>query len=500
MTSREEMPQSVNLPPKKRHYQETPAQQATIYKNIPVMLSKNQNENVQVHRTDSRPLLVLDTQGRPINQHVSVTTHQTVQNGGQRTHYTTVQNNQHIQTNVHTGNGGNTDGSGKISQVVYTSGPSFGAHQPQYAYAHNGFINTVQGPMTQILPANLSQGQTYQTVMTTNEPMQPQLLLSKPLIKTAQTGHPNSTYPKTIPKSAIHISDTNGKTHHRNLQLGTFKVTNSNSSFRTAQTVQYRKITSSQAAFPRPDMIEIPDRQTQKRFKHESYVKHDVKQELDSTNDDSMYDSSFDSTETQPYFEAGSLIKLENGECKKVEELSRADFETCGYNCADKRLITAVLISIDKTDQDDLINLTFMVDNNPENKVKVVTSKDWPFWSTKANGWASIEPNLTEKKYKLQCRKLKIQDEIFSLEKKNNDNKTAIASYVDSNGHRIHPSIVSSDKSAFRPIQHEKNSEKFHAASERLAQEQSSQSPTKRVRRRSFSDSEFLELKRKKEE
>ena len=50
--------------------------------------------------------------------------------------------------------------------------------------------------------------------------------------------------------------------------------------------------------------------------------------ELDSTNDDSMYDSSFDSTETQPYFEAGSLIKLENGECKKVEELSRADFET----------------------------------------------------------------------------------------------------------------------------------------------------------------------------
>ena len=76
------------------------------------------------------------------------------------------------------------------------------------------------------------------------------------------------------------------------------------------------------------------------------------------------------------------------------------------------------------------------------------------------------------------------------LKKKTLNNISAIASYVDSNGHRIHPSIVSSDKSAFRPIQHEKNSEKFHAASERLAQEQSSQSPTKRVRRRSFSDSE----------
>ena len=49
------MPQSVNLPPKKRHYQENQSQQATIYKNIPVMLSnpKNENQNL-VHRTDSR--------------------------------------------------------------------------------------------------------------------------------------------------------------------------------------------------------------------------------------------------------------------------------------------------------------------------------------------------------------------------------------------------------------------------------------------------------------
>lgn len=229
MTSREEMP---NLPPKKRHYQEAPGPQTTIYKNIPLMLSntkQSSNENiVPVHRTD-RPVLVLDSQGM-VRQHSGNVHHG--QNGQRINSMSTVTTSQ--------GNGGD----GKISQVVYTSGPSFGTHQTQYAYA-NGFINTVQGPMTQILPAaNLSQGQTYQTVMATNEPMQPQLLLSKPLLKTQAQ---NSNFPKTIPKSAIHIAE-NGKS--RNLQLGTIKVTNSNSSFRAAP-VQYRKITS-QNSFPRP--------------------------------------------------------------------------------------------------------------------------------------------------------------------------------------------------------------------------------------------------------
>ena len=36
----------------------------------------------------------------------------------------------------------------------------------------------------------------------------------------------------------------------------------------------------------------------------------------------------FDTYEETPYFEKGSLIKLENGECKKVEDLNHADFET----------------------------------------------------------------------------------------------------------------------------------------------------------------------------
>ena len=55
----------------------------------------------------------------------------------------------------------------------------------------------------------------------------------------------------------------------------------------------------------------------------------EIKEETYDQQDDSMVDlayQSFDSSD-MPHFERGSLIKLENGDCKKVEELSRDDFE-----------------------------------------------------------------------------------------------------------------------------------------------------------------------------
>lgn len=55
----------------------------------------------------------------------------------------------------------------------------------------------------------------------------------------------------------------------------------------------------------------------------------EIKEEAYNQQDDSMVDlayQSFDSSD-MPHFEKGSLIKLENGDCKKVEELSRDDFE-----------------------------------------------------------------------------------------------------------------------------------------------------------------------------
>ena len=62
-----------------------------------------------------------------------------------------------------------------------------------------------------------------------------------------------------------------------------------------------------------------------------------------------------------------------------------------------------MLVDITNTADDTLINLTFMVENNPDNKVTVETSKDYPFWSTKS-GWSSIDPQLTQQKYRLDCK------------------------------------------------------------------------------------------------
>ena len=62
-----------------------------------------------------------------------------------------------------------------------------------------------------------------------------------------------------------------------------------------------------------------------------------------------------------------------------------------------------MLVEVGPAAEESLINLTFMVENNPENKVILETSKDYPFWSVKF-GWSSIDPQLTQLKYGLDCK------------------------------------------------------------------------------------------------
>ena len=58
--------------------------------------------------------------------------------------------------------------------------------------------------------------------------------------------------------------------------------------------------------------------------------------------------SSFDSGD-MPHFEKGSLIKLENGDCKKVEELSRDDFEKVIYTLLFWKILMLFLYSAART-------------------------------------------------------------------------------------------------------------------------------------------------------
>ena len=75
--------------------------------------------------------------------------------------------------------------------------------------------------------------------------------------------------------------------------------------------------------------------------------------------------SSFDSGD-MPHFEKGSLIKLENGDCKKVEELSRDDFEKVTYCSKVKRdlvqkLLQSIGLSIRNSPQNTVSNNSFIV-------------------------------------------------------------------------------------------------------------------------------------------
>lgn len=203
--------------------------------------------------------------------------------------------------------------------------------------------------------------------------------------------------------------------------------------------------------------------------------------------------SSLFMSESTEFFEKGSLITLENGDCKKIEDLSKDDFLKCGDISKDKRLITSILTEINhQRNGEQYVNLHFKVSETGQ-KVIVDAPLDYPYFTK--FGWASIDPRLTEKRYKLNCRILNIDDEIFSIDKENSvkkvveqnqNNTTQISVSHEMNAPNIAKLQHSSTSSAFRPIQNEKptnGNDSVH----RFSFDKSSISPR---RRRRMSDSE----------
>jgi len=430
-----------NLPPKKRHYQHNVTSSASAAPPQTQTYKLTNMSTKQEMRQDSAPrqLVLIDPKH------------------AQRTHDTVV---------VTTTPGGMPNQSvpgGKVQTVVYTHTGNFAHAGVQYA-PNGAFIQT---PMN-IAPMNMTQGQPYQAMMASDGQVQlnAPMLLSKPPVK--QQFMPRSQLVQTGQKVHNMMQSSVTKRNGSHLQLSAIATIKPN----TAQSVPtpvYRKITAQQ--FSRPDVVDHNQDNRQavfhaKRYAgskpmENSYEEKEIKEETYDQQDDSMVDlayQSFDSSD-MPHFERGSLIKLENGDCKKVEELSRDDFEKCNSYCPDKRLIKAILIDISSNTSDEsLINLTFMVESNPDNKVTVETSKDYPFWSTKF-GWSSIEPQLTQQKYRLDCKRLKLNDEILSLEKNNNmpkkaDHTATTGTHTDTGPMRpIQQISLNSGSSAFRPIQ-----------------------------------------------
>merc|ERR1712228_719138 len=81
--------------------------------------------------------------------------------------------------------------------------------------------------------------------------------------------------------------------------------------------------------------------------------------------------SSLFMSESTEFFEKGSLITLENGECKKIEDLNKDDFLKCGDISKDKRLITSILTEVNhQRNGEQYVNLHFKVSETGQKDVK----------------------------------------------------------------------------------------------------------------------------------
>ncbi|CAG5096470.1 Oidioi.mRNA.OKI2018_I69.XSR.g14632.t1.cds [Oikopleura dioica] len=170
--------------------------------------------------------------------------------------------------------------------------------------------------------------------------------------------------------------------------------------------------------------------------------------------------------ESTDCFFKGSTITLENGECKKIEDLNQDDFVKCAQVTTDKKLIRSVLTEMTEMKMKSaMVSLHFRVQVTGQNVI-VEAPTNYPYFTK--DGWASVDPLATERSYRLKCRKLAKGDEIFSIEKESSDEQESQFIPVSSSVSSSQPqkkSIIETtfgSGGAFRPI-HEKPMSEYRA-------------------------------------
>lgn len=172
-----------------------------------------------------------------------------------------------------------------------------------------------------------------------------------------------------------------------------------------------------------------------------------------------LSNTSLSMPESTDCFLKGSTITLENGECKKIEDLNQEDFVKCAQVTTDKKLIRSVLTEMNEMSvKSAMVSLHFRVQVTGQNVI-VEAPTNYPYFTK--YGWASVDPSATERSYRLKCRKLAKGDEIFSIEKESSDEQESqfipVSTSV-SSAQPLKKSIIEStfgSGGAFRPI-HEK--------------------------------------------
>ncbi|CAH0765688.1 unnamed protein product [Bemisia tabaci] len=118
---------------------------------------------------------------------------------------------------------------------------------------------------------------------------------------------------------------------------------------------------------------------------------------------------------TAPNFSRGSLIQLANGELKKVEDMQAEDFINSAKKSPELCLDPSTVVRIDESTLTRRgTTILTLSHGNSRNEVELESAMEQPFF-VMGHGWASCSPDVTFRKYGLECHKLQVGDVCISL-------------------------------------------------------------------------------------
>ncbi|GAA6092546.1 uncharacterized protein LOC113661926 [Tachysurus ichikawai] len=113
------------------------------------------------------------------------------------------------------------------------------------------------------------------------------------------------------------------------------------------------------------------------------------------------------------FFE-GSLIELDGGRLKRVEDLQLEDFKCCTASCPELSLTRFAVKKITSSDKPGLICLEVEVDDNLHSKISLEVCEEYPFFVC-SRGWSSCHPDRTANLCCLRCQQLHLGDMCLAL-------------------------------------------------------------------------------------
>ncbi|KAJ8981241.1 hypothetical protein NQ317_005755, partial [Molorchus minor] len=112
-------------------------------------------------------------------------------------------------------------------------------------------------------------------------------------------------------------------------------------------------------------------------------------------------------------FAKGSLIKLHNGELRRIEDMRTEDFVMSAERSPELRLAESTVVKIDGNQQTGNATITLSY-NQRRAQVEVEATTEHPFF-VMGHGWASCNPERTQQVYGLKAHRLQVGDILISL-------------------------------------------------------------------------------------